>query len=70
MESLNRIRSFINPLFFWLANCVELRAHLSASVAPIVQNLVATEVLDEALNLLSDTITYAFQQTVYHLTKV
>jgi len=29
-----------------------------------------TDVLDEAMNILSDAIIYSFQQVVYHLTKV
>lgn len=30
----------------------------------------STDAMDEIMNVLSDSVIYAFQQTVYHLTKV
>lgn len=30
----------------------------------------STDIMDEAMNVLSDSVIYAFQQAVYHLTKV
>lgn len=70
MENLESLAYYLQHMFFWMANCVELRAYVSASMTPLGHRLSIAEVLDESVIVLSDAVTYAFQQTVYHLTKV
>lgn len=70
VECLQLIGPDLQIILFWMANCIELRGYLSINQGSYSMAAVSTEMMDEAMNILSDAVIYAFQQAVYHLTKV
>ena len=70
VECLKDVSPQLHSMLFWTANCIELRGFLSENQDSYSSAIGSAEVMDDAMNRLSDAIIYAFEQTVYHLTKV
>ena len=70
VERLEVVSPHLQCLMYWMANCIELRGYLSMNQASLSVAVGSSDVMDEIMNVLSDSVIYAFQQTVYHLTKV
>lgn len=63
----------LNPVIFWMSNCLEMHHYLQNNISRYIEDKESLDdtITDEELVVcLEEVVMYAFQQTVYHLTKV